>query len=1019
MRYLLSFFLFASFLALSIDGQTKRGRSKAPAKRKLPTLVTRTAQPPAIASSPLSVGLTVEKYVSNYELNSDGTGRQTWEMQQRCQTEVCIASAGTMRRVYNGDLEKIKLIDAYILKAGGTKVVLPPAAYSDKLTDQAEAAPGFSSLRELKIDFDGLEIGDASYFKFEILTVRSNFERRFDSLEIFPLVFDWKAIEINVSAPATYPLFVEGTGLEGGRLDDLGGRSRWQYRKQNVSKIDIEPMLHDITSVSPRFALTNFRSFEELGAVYWDGMKDKTVVTPAIKTLADEITKTAAEPSQQASLIYEWVNKNIRYLSIVLDRGGWVPHSATEIIANGYGDCKDYTTLIHTLLKAKGIESTPVLIRSDLSDWFPGVATANYFNHAVLYIPSIDMFADATMPNTRLGLVPQAIVGKKAVLAGERTGTIRVPDNEPTGNQVLSDVDIEFEANGSLKARTKNTYVGRSEIVFRPMFGDSSFLRHSTTFVKTLLAFFGVNGDGKVLSVGNPHKVGEPFSVDIEAKIGNFTTFVPKGSFTLPVGIGMVNMRALEGFATTETRKTNLIVGATTFRESFTVTLPPEVTPVVAPRDVRYSNATGSFRLTAEYKDGKIKVVRELVLFRDIIQPKDYPVFKEFIAKMLDVHDLEIEYTADPSLLRDKSKELRATAKNKNTRASAPADPYGDVHEYRSLKPAEVKRMEARVAANEKDVETRIALLRHYASGFKFRTGAVPKNPAIRHRLWLIRNRPDMGDEVIYGFRGPVYEPGSVEFRQLRDEWVARVAADARNTPVRLNAIEFVRWLDSETTEKLVRGGIETEPENYRFPLLMTEILSTEFHSRNIEQARRLEIAGKLLGFGKSALTMIKKERGDDRDTDRGELLKRMCDAAFEMGDLDDAAAYARELVLDFGQSAVDRDYDQAAHTGNTILGLVELRRNNIEKAKEHFMTSIRAPLRKSYNWLSRIETRLARELFERGERQLVSDYLKLCLDLGNLKEYPDSHADEIKALKLWQDQITKGAKPSFDFGAP
>ena len=1013
MRYTVGLIALSLLLAFTVDGQTRRGRARNPQPK--PKVGYKVVVPPPPAE-PTSVGLTVEKYVSNYDLNGDGTGRQTWEMHQRCHIESCLPRASSIKRVYNGDLEKFKLLEAYILKPDGTKVALPPSAHSDRTTDQTEAAPGFSSLREFEIRFDGFAVGDVACLKLEIVTFRSNFEGRFDALEIFPILFDWKQLEVNVTAPANYPLYVEGVSLDGGKLEDVEGRSRWQFRKANISKINLEPMMHDVVSASPRFALTNFKNFEELGAAYWQSMQQKAVVTPQIKALADEITKDVTDPSQQASLIYEWVNKNIRYLSVVLDRGGWVPHSASEIIANRYGDCKDYSTVIHTLLKAKNIDSTPVLIRSDLSDWFPGVATADYFNHAVLYIPSIDLFADATVPNTRLGLVPQLIVGKKAVLAGERTGLTRVPDNDPAANQLISSVDLELQPNGDLKARTRNTYVGRSEILFRPMFADSSFRSNSAQFVKMLLAYHGVQGDGTVLNIGNPHKVGEPFSVDIEAKIADYTTFLQTGKVAIPHGISMVNMRALEMFISTEKRRTNLMVGATTFRETYTVSLPSQVQPV-APAASEFSNSIGKFKVASELKDRKVIVTRELILHRDIVRPSDYPAFKELVEKMLGLHEVEISYSADPSLLRDKSKQLRTAARTPPVRSAKSLDPLEALDLPRKLRPVEVQRLEAKLKTDENDVETRMLLLRHYYWNAPVKTPAINAT-VLRHRLWLIQNRPDITDSLLYGYTRPEYDAKSSEFQQLKAAWIERVNADKKNVDVRIAAVEFIRDRDNVTAELLLREAIEADPDNYKLPLLLADILAGEFHASSTPPARRLELSKRLIELGNAALTLISKERSDERDADRGQLLKTLSYAALETGDLNAAGTYAKELVLDFGQSSNDFVYDEMTHVGNTVMGLVELRRNNIEKAKEHLLTSIKAPLRKDYNSLTRIETRLAKEIYDKGEKIAVTEYLRLCLELGNLKEYPESYADEIKSLKLWQEQISKGIRPSFEFPA-
>lgn len=1019
MRYIVSLLLFSLFVCLTADAQTRRGRVKSSVKRKEIVASLNEAPPRSADAIAPSIGLIVEKYVSSYDIGGDGTGRQTLEMQQRCKTEACVARGVNFKRVYNGNLEKFRLIEASVIKAGGTAVRLPQTAFTDRTTDQTEAAPGFSSLREVELRFDDLEVGDAAHFKLEITTVRSNFDGRFDSLEMFPVLFDWRSIEINVTAPVSYPLFIEGSGLDGGKLADLNGRSRWQFTRKDLAHIGIEPMMHDVVSVSPRFALTNFRSFEELGSAYWEAMKQKAIVTPEIKALADEVTKGVTDPSQQASLIYQWVNKNVRYLSVVLDRGGWIPHSATEVIANRYGDCKDYATVILTLLKAKGIESTPVLIRSDTSEWFPGVATADYFNHAILYIPSIDMFADATMPNTRLGLVPQVLVGKKAVLAGERTGLVRVPDNNPDGNQVISDVSLEFQPNGDLKARTKNTYIGRSEILFRPMFGDSGFARQSPVFVRSLLAFHGVEGDGTVLNVGDPHKVGEPFGVEIEAKIGNFTTFLPKGTVSIPEGVSMVNMRAMEMFVSSEKRQTSMIIGATIFRESFSVVLPDQVRPTSPPPAAEFSNALGRFKIASEMKDKRITFTRELVLARDIVRPSDYSAFKELIGKMLAAHDVNIAYTADPSLLREKSRELRSSRGKapKPATAGSISDRFAFTP-ARKLRPADVQRMEAKIKTNENDLETRLSLVRHYywhnPAGSRALKGAF-----IRHRLWLIEHRPEMGDAELLGLTRPEIDPRSEEFRQLKEAWTARVDAGPKNSAVLANAVDFLRGRDDPAAEKLVRNAMPANPDDYKLPLLLTDIFASEFHAHGTSAARRLELSKKLIDVGSNALVLIRKERSDERDADRGELLKRLSYAALETGDLDGAAVFAKELVLDFGQSSTEFIYDEVAHIGNTILGLVELRRNNLPKAKEHLLTSMRAPLRKDYNSLSRIETRLAKELFDRGEKDAVLEYLALCLNLKNLKEYPESYADEIRALKLWRDQIARGVTPTFEFNTP
>lgn len=973
----------------------------------------------AIAAQPRTLGLTVEKFVSNYKINGDGTGRQTWEMQQKCSLEPCLAIVKKITRVFNKDLQDMRLVEAYVIKPDGRKVALPSAGRSLP-TPQAEFAPGFSSLYQLEIDFGELAIGDSAYFKMEFDTKKPIFDKHFDGLETFPSIFDWNSVEINVDAPADYPLQFETTMIDGGPVAAEPGRARWRFTKAASKAAPVESVMYDPIAGSPRFALTSFRSFDELGRAFWSGMKEKAVVTPEIQSLADEITKDIKDPNAQAAAIYLWVNKNIRYLSVVLDRGGWVPHGSAEILRNGYGDCKDYTTIIYTLLKAKGIESTPVLINADFGNWFPKVATMDYFNHAILYVPGTKLFADATSPNTRLGIIPQTIVGKTAVLSGEKTGLIQVPKDNPDDNQLLSDVEVTLAENGDLKAVSKNTYSGRSEIAFRPLFG-TGLLDRSDTFVKMLLAFYGLTGSGKVLSVSDPYTVGEPFVVTMEVNIPDFTTLTPKGDLSLPVGLNMFSISTLEIFVTDEKRNSDLFAGATRIRETFRIKLPPTAAIGPLPEPVKIANAAGTFTLSVTAVEGGAEIVREIVIAKDMITPAEYPQLKELISKAVESLNSAVAYTADPKLLRQKTAAMRSRpARKAKAGFEGMMEAIYPAGLEKKLRPAEVRRLEAKVAKAPDDAESRLLLVQHYLHYDLEETPAVIK-ARTPHRLWFIRNQPET---VSHRLSGAFYSKSSrelPEYQVLRDEWLKQVAEKKANKTVRLNAADFVRYAETDLAIKLLSEGASAEPDAYEYPARLVSILASELKAaRGGDRNASAAASGtRVVDLGKKALTLLKRERSADRDGIRRDVLAAVAPIAVDEGDLALAESLARELILDFAGDVDDASFDTAAHAGNITLGRVELARDNRAKAAEYLLISIRAPLRQVDGYFSDIDTVLAKELYKKGERAAVTEYLKLALGLNSFKKYPDSHAEDIKSIKLWIEQIEKGIEPTFDLDKP
>jgi hypothetical protein len=138
-------------------------------------------------------------------------------------------------------------------------------------------------MRETRVAFEDFKPGDATYTKFQIEIFRPAFDGQFDGLETFPVLYDWKSIQIDISAPKNLPLYIDAVGLDGGKLPDEGNVVKWRYTKLGVSKIAREPAMDNIIAISPRIALTTSRDADALGAVFWEALKKKRSLRPRFK----------------------------------------------------------------------------------------------------------------------------------------------------------------------------------------------------------------------------------------------------------------------------------------------------------------------------------------------------------------------------------------------------------------------------------------------------------------------------------------------------------------------------------------------------------------------------------------------------------------------------------------------------------------------------------------------------------------------------------------------------------------
>jgi hypothetical protein len=83
----------------------------------------------------------------------------------------------------------------------------------------------------------------------------------------------------------------------------------------------------------------------------------RTDPTPEITAKALELTAGAPDLYTKLSRITEYIQKNIRYFIVAKGIGGWQAHFAGDIFRNRYGDCKDKTTLLISMLHAVGVRA--------------------------------------------------------------------------------------------------------------------------------------------------------------------------------------------------------------------------------------------------------------------------------------------------------------------------------------------------------------------------------------------------------------------------------------------------------------------------------------------------------------------------------------------------------------------------------------------------------------------------------------------------------------------------------------
>jgi transglutaminase-like putative cysteine protease len=159
-----------------------------------------------------------------------------------------------------------------------------------------------------------------------------------------------------------------------------------------------------------------------------------------------------------------FVQDEIRYLGFESGLNSHKPHSPVEVYNQRFGDCKDKSFLLSSLLNARGIEAYPILVsteyRDKLSDKSP---SSMYFNHCVVKIilNNKTLYIDPTISNQggKLFSIYFPDYKRALVVAPGTTDLEILPTSTPSSTTEEQTVDIEkIDSNATLTVVT--TYTG-------------------------------------------------------------------------------------------------------------------------------------------------------------------------------------------------------------------------------------------------------------------------------------------------------------------------------------------------------------------------------------------------------------------------------------------------------------------------------------------------------------------------------------------------------------------------------
>jgi hypothetical protein len=185
-------------------------------------------------------------------------------------------------------------------------------------------------------------------------------------------------------------------------------KNTFVWELTNISAIETEPLMPNWRAVAGRLTVSLYPEQEglrERSHASWRDVgrwmnrlaRGRRQTTPELQQKVADLTAEAHTLREKIERLARFVQREVRYVAIEIGIGGYQPHTAQEILANRYGDCKDKATLLSTMLAVIGVESHYVLVNTNRGVVSAEVPSAFSFNHMILALRLAKEVDDATL----------------------------------------------------------------------------------------------------------------------------------------------------------------------------------------------------------------------------------------------------------------------------------------------------------------------------------------------------------------------------------------------------------------------------------------------------------------------------------------------------------------------------------------------------------------------------------------------------------------------------------------------
>jgi hypothetical protein len=579
------------------------------------------------------VVLLLDDGVVRYE--ADGTGIKTYRQVTQILSAESVEDYAEHEFSYSPGHQRLTVNWIRVVRPDGTVVSDAPTQVQDADVPATLGDPVYSDVKVRRFSLSGVAPGTIVDYSYTVEELKPFLKGDF--------VTSWgihtgrltRLSRYILDLPAAMRPHLIERNLNFRREETVASGRRVQvWATQDVPRVTPEAFAADSNGVYMSLEVAGPMTWEAIGRWYAGLARGRYALDKTLEARIGGILMGARTADDSLRALQRWVAQDIRYVSIALGLGGYQPRMPAEVLATGYGDCKDKATLFIAAAQWLGFRAYPVLLNAD-GRVERGLPSISQFDHAIAVVerPGRRVYVDLTADLAPYGELPPQDQGQFALVVHPDgvTEQVTLPEAAPAANLNETRIVGTLSPDGYVNASYEERGRGTRQYNLRNLFLGPIDSTHRADFARSIATklFPGAEADSLQIFDGRDLTADTRLSLRIVRGLAAR----PAGSgrtviLTLPFGNMRVMADAARALEVKKERRFPIdaakVIGPITGVDELTLTL-PDGWRAQLPKAVSVTGKWGTYAATYRQEGSRLHFTRRLEGARGVHPPDALP----------------------------------------------------------------------------------------------------------------------------------------------------------------------------------------------------------------------------------------------------------------------------------------------------------------------------------------------------------------------------------------------------------